>query len=110
MNKILLSLTLPLYLFSGTIVVPDDYQLSSSDKIDYIYSKEHERIIPQIKTYQEEILNQYEREFGFELDEKMHVGIASNNNQIANAMATPTPLNLQFLYGAGAGAVDYFCI
>ena len=110
MNKILLSLTLPLYLFSGTIVVPDDYQLSSSDKIDYIYSKEHERIIPQIKTYQEEILNQYEREFGFELDEKMHVGIASNNNQIANAMVTPIPLNLQFLYGAGAGAVDYFCI
>ena len=54
-------------------------------------------------------MNQYEKEFGFKLDEKMRVGIASSRNQIANAMATPAPLNLQFLYGAGAGAVDYFC-
>ena len=109
MYKILLSLTLPLYLFSGAVVVPDDYQITSSEKIDYIYTEEHAKMLPQIKAYQEHVMRQYEKEFGFKLDEKMHVGIASNNNQIANAMVTPIPLNLQFLYGAGAGAVDYFC-
>ncbi len=109
MHKILLSLTLPLYLFSGTVVVPDNYQINESENIDYIYSKEYQKIIPQIKIYQEQIMKQYEKEFGFKLDEKMHVGIASNNNQIANAMVTPIPLNLQFLYGGGAGMVDYFC-
>ena len=109
MHKILLSLTLPLYIYSGTVVVPDDYQISSSDKIDYIYSENYANLLPQIKIYQEQIMSQYEREFGFKLDEKMHVGMASNNNQLANAMVTPIPLNLQFLYGAGTGSVDYFC-
>jgi len=109
MHKILLSITLPLYLFSGTVVVPDDYQINSFDNIDYIYSKEYKDVIPQIKRYQTEVMNQYEKEFGFKLDEKIHVAIASNNNQIANAGVTPVPLNLQFLYGAGTGAVDYFC-
>jgi len=109
MYKILLSLTLPLYLFSGELFVPDNYQINTSEKIDYIYTEEYAKVLPQIKAYQEHIMNQYEKEFGFRLDEKMQVGIASNRNQIANAMATPTPLNLQFLYGAGAGNVDYFC-
>ncbi|RUM75662.1 MAG: hypothetical protein DSZ11_01810 [Sulfurovum sp.] len=110
MHKIiLLSLTLPLYLFSGEVVVPDDYKINTSEKIDYIYTQEYTKILPELKIYQEQIMHQYEKEFGFKLDEKMHVGIASDNNQIANAMVTPIPLNLQFLYGAGAGAVDYFC-
>jgi len=109
MHKILLFLTLSLCLFSGSVIVPDNYQINSSKNIDYIYSEEYQNIIPQIKIYQEQIMHQYEKEFGFKLDEKMHVGMASNNNQVANAMVTPLPLNLQFLYGAGAGMVDYFC-
>ncbi|MCH9740094.1 MAG: hypothetical protein K0U38_04530 [Epsilonproteobacteria bacterium] len=110
MRKITLSLTLPLWLFAiDPVVVPDAYQISEDKNLSYIYSKEYSPILPELKNYQQDILNQYSDEFGFELDDTLHVGLASHHNQIANAFSTQMPFNAQLFYGAGAGHIDYFC-
>jgi len=69
MHKILLSLTLPFYLFCGEVVLPDDYKINTSKTIDYIYTQEYTKILPQLKMYQEQIMSQYEKEFGFMMRE-----------------------------------------
>ena len=108
MKKTIL-LILPIILYSETIIVPDDYKIVEDNNISYIYSPEYEKIIPKIKDYQKEIIGQYEDEFGFKLDDTLRVGLASQNNQIANAFSTQIPFNSQIFYGAGAGDIDYFC-
>ena len=108
MHKIFPSLTLSTLLLSSSVVVPDDYLISEGEELSYIYSEEHTSVIPKMKAYQEEIIDGYEKEFGFKLDDDMTVGLASNNNQIANGFSTQIPFNMQLFYGAGASYIDYF--
>jgi len=109
MSKIILSLSLSTFLFAEGVVVPDDYLISEDSKLPYIYAKEYEGIMLDIKAYQEKILESYEKEYGFKLDDKLYVGLASQNNQIANGFSTQFPFNAQLFYPAGSGMVDYFC-
>ncbi|CAA6809122.1 MAG: Unknown protein, partial [uncultured Sulfurovum sp.] len=90
------------------MVVPDEYLISDTDELSYIYTEEHAPLMSKIKDYQEAIIDRYEKEFGYELDDKTHVGLASSNNQIANGFSTQIPFNTQILYGAGATYIDYF--
>ncbi|HHB95075.1 MAG TPA: hypothetical protein ENK88_08020, partial [Campylobacterales bacterium] len=107
--KILLSISLPFVLFAQTVVVPDDYQISQDEDNSYIYSKEYAPILPDIKSYQHKVIKEYSSEFGFKFDDKLRTGLASQNNQIANAYSTQIPFNSQLFYGAGASEIDYFC-
>jgi len=109
MYKTIFSLSLSSFLFAEGVVVPDDYLISDDETLSYVYSNEHANVIPDMKVYQEEIVAAYEKEYGFKLDEKLNVGIASQNNQIANGFSTQFPFNSQLFYGAGAGLTDYFC-
>jgi hypothetical protein len=109
MKKILLSIALPAILLAEGVVVPDDYLINDDEDVSYIYSKEYAPILPELKTYQQNLIKEYEEEFGFELDEKLFVGLASKNNQIANGFSTQFPFNSQLFYGAGVGYIDYFC-
>ena len=109
MQKFLLYISLSTYLFSSAIVVPDDYLISEEKNISYIYTQEYKAILPEWKSYQQKIVEGYEEEFDFKLDETLHVGMASSNNQIANGFSTQFPFNSQLFYGAGAGYIDYFC-
>jgi len=95
-------------LLSSSVVVPDDYLISDDENFSYVYTQEHASLMPKIKSYQHEIVKGYEREFGFKLDEKLRVGLASNNNQIANGFSTQIPFNMQLFYGAGSIYIDYF--
>ncbi len=108
MQKTLFVLPLTLSLLTAAVVVPDDYIISDGEALSYVYTEEHASLIPKMKAYQEEIVIGYEKEFGFKLDDKMSVGIASNNNQIANGFSTQIPFNMQLFYGAGATFIDYF--
>ena len=109
MYKIVLFLSLSTFLLAEGVVVPDDYLISDDENLSYIYSDEYSKIMPNMKNYQEEIVNAYEKEYGFKLDDKLYVGLASQNNQVANGFSTQFPFNSQLYYGAGAGLVDYFC-
>ena len=99
----LLSATLP------DVVVPDNYNILEGEEVTYIYGEEYKKILPDIKRYQKGVMNQYEKEFGFKLDDKLRVGLATQNNQIANGFSTQIPFNSQLFYGAGASYIDYFC-
>ena len=108
MKNSLLSISLSSYLFSAGVVVPDDYLITEESDLSYIYSNEHSEILPELKAYQNKILEVYEEEYGFKLDEKLYVGLASSNNQIANGFSTQFPFNSQLFYGGGAMYIDYF--
>ena len=108
--KSLLALSLlPFTLEAQSAVVPDDYLISQEGQLTYGYSAEYAKVLPALKNYQEQILKRYTDEFGFELDDRLYVGLASSNNQIANAFSTQFPFNSQLFYGAGSGYIDYFC-
>ncbi len=96
-------------LYAERVVVPDDYYMSEDGNLSYVYSGEYRGVLPDIKAYQEEILKAYEKEYGYKLDDRFYVGLASQKNQIANAFSTQIPFNSQIFYGAGAGYIDYFC-
>ncbi|HNC75470.1 MAG TPA: hypothetical protein PK362_11385, partial [Elusimicrobiota bacterium] len=53
---------------------------------------------------------QYEKQFGFALDERLYVGLISDYNQIANGFSTPLPNNRQINYIGGTELVDYFSV
>lgn len=50
----------------------------------------------------------YEHLYGYTMDETLYVGLASENNQIANGFSTPYPNNRQINYGGGVLKPDYF--
>jgi hypothetical protein len=102
-------LAMPLVLLADTAVVPGSYKIIEDQGSSYIYSDEYEQMLPQIREYQHKIIKQYEKDFGFCFDDRLRVGLASDNNQIANAFSTQMPFNSQILYGAGAQYIDYFC-
>jgi len=91
------------------VVVPDDYEVSVEDEISYIYGKEYKESLSDIREYQKKVIKSYEKEFGFALDDRLRVDLATSNNQIANGFSTQIPFNMQLFYGAGASYIDYFC-
>jgi hypothetical protein len=95
-------------LFAG-VVVPDDYIISDDENISYLYSSEYQGLFSDFSEYQKKIIQKYEKEYGYKLDQKLYVGVASNKNQIANGFSTQFPFNSQLFYGGGASYIDYFC-
>ena len=109
MQKVLGSILVISSLFSSSVVVPDDYEVLEDDALTYVYGTEYKERIPHIKAYQQGVMETYEKEFGFQLDDTLRVGLATSNNQIANGFSTQVPFNSQLFYGAGASYIDYFC-
>ena len=108
-KKLTLITLLILSIARAEVVVPDKYEVSGGDEVSYIYGAEYKDSITDIKSYQKKVLEGYEKEFGFTLDDKLNVGLATSNNQIANGFSTQVPFNMQLFYGAGASYIDYFC-
>ena len=108
-TKLSFTALLALSTASAGVVVPDEYEVSEGDEISYIYGAEYKESLPDIKAYQKKVIDGYEKEFGFALDDKTRVGLATSNNQIANGFSTQIPFNMQLFYGAGASYIDYFC-
>ena len=54
------------------------------------------------------IHKEYEHFYGYKMDQPLHVGIISDQNQIANGFSTQFPLNMQINYIGGTQLVDYF--
>jgi len=98
-----------LLMAEGVVMPNDNYSIHQGTDLTYIHTPLYDDILPDFKTYQEEVLKEYTQEYGYPLDDTLFVGLASQNNQIANAFSTQIPLNSQIFYGAGAGMVDYFC-
>lgn len=112
-NLWLLSLLLPFNLQAEvpmSSVVPHDKPYYTTDlrNTHLIYTKDN---LPFAKEAAEvELLLQplYEKKFGYQMDEKLNVGLISSYNQIANGFSTQFPNNRQINYVGGAMMVDYF--
>ncbi len=107
--KKLLGLLLTAHFLYGDIVVSgDDYLVSTDDsEMEIIFTKEHQKEANLAHSYEKEILKNYEKSYGFALDSKLHLGLLSSHNQVANAFSTQFPLNIQMNYIGGAYMVDY---
>ena len=102
----------PLPAATGGAVVPQDdayytYKLKDKD-IELIYTEDNIKFAKHALMMEEQIHNDYEKFFGWKLDETLYVGLISANNQIANGFSTQFPNNRQINYIGGSINVDYF--
>jgi len=108
MKKSLGLLLIAHFLYGDIVVSGDDYLSSIGDsELEIIYTHEHQNEAALAHSYEKAVLKNYERSYGFSLDSKLHLGLLSSHNQVANAFSTQFPLNMQMNYIAGANMVDY---
>jgi len=109
-SKLLLLISLPAVLYSGVAVVPGDeqYYKYEEKELEFIYTEQNRYAAEQAKTLEPLINQAYRRSFGYRLDAPLHVGIISQQNQIANGFSTQYPYNLQINYIGGSLKSDYF--
>ena len=86
----------------------DSYLIDKHRNITYIYSGIYKNILPTLYIKQKKLLDRYQSDFGYKLDSKLFVGLASLNNQITNGFSTQTPFNSQMYYTSGSSMLDYF--
>lgn len=97
-------------LYGGTAIVPGDEQYYKAEKenVELIYTKQNRYAAEQAMVLAPLINKEYEHSFGYAMDTPLHVGIISQQNQVANGFSTQFPYNLQINYGGGSLQADYF--
>ncbi len=97
-------------LYAGVAIVPGDeqYYKTELEDVEVIYTEQNRYAAEQAVALEPAINREYKDSFGYEMDALLHVGIISQQNQIANGFSTQYPYNLQINYGGGALKTDYF--
>ncbi len=109
MKQAIFTTAIAISLGATSIVVPENnYKKIDIDKLEVIYSSEFDLLPKRVAEKESRVIDEYEKSFGFELDDKLYLGLLSSNNQIANAFSTQLPLNIQMNYIGGALNPDYF--
>ncbi len=96
--------------FVGGAVVPNDnkYYKKKQGNVEIVYTKENLPFAIHAAKVEPSIHREYEKLYGWKLDEKLSVGLISNHNQIANGFSTQLPNNRQINYVGGTSKIDYF--
>lgn len=91
-------------------VVPHDqeYYRANIRNTELIYTEKNLPFAREAAALEQGLQPEYERMFGYRMDETLHVGLISDYNQIANGFSTQYPNNRQINYIGGALAIDYF--
>ena len=99
-------------LYGGVAIVPGDEQYYKAQKgdVEIIYTEQNRYAAEQAMALEALINSEYKDSYGFTMDSPLHVGIISQQNQIANGFSTQYPYNLQINYIGGSAANDYFTI
>ncbi len=97
-----------LSLWSAHVEPGDTYLHSGGEKIDLIIAEEYRGEAAKILSFEARVLESYEHLYGYTLDDTLYLGLASSNNQVANAFSTQIPLNMQINYIGGSLLPDYF--
>ncbi len=97
-------------LHAGVAIVPGDEQYYKAEKeqIEIIFTEQNHYAAVQAMALEPMINEEYKHYFGYEMDSLLHVGIISQQNQIANGFSTQYPYNLQINYMGGSASNDYF--
>ncbi len=86
----------------------ENYLIDKNKFFDIIYTKQHETEAIFIKQKMKNILQYYDKSFGYKLDEKLKIVLVSDKVQVANAYSTQNPRNIQVLFGGGGLMNEYF--
>ncbi len=97
-------------LYGGVAIVPGDEQYYKAKKgdVEIIYTEQNRYAAEQAMALEPLINREYRDTYGFTMDALLHVGIISQQNQVANGFSTQYPYNLQINYIGGSAANDYF--
>ncbi len=109
MKRIICSFLIFTFTLKAANVEPDDHYVElKTPKIDLVVAKDYQSKANDILNLEESILQTYEGLYGYKLDDTLYLGVASSNNQIANAFSTQIPFNMQMNYIGGSLIPDYF--
>ncbi len=89
-------------------VQPAKYSIANDTNISYIFPSDSSMDIARVSKIHRQIILNYEKSYGYKLDQRMFTTLASSKDQIANGFSTQFPLNEQVFYGGGVQYVDYF--
>ena len=94
----------------GGSVVPADktYYKHTQNNIEIIHTKDNLEFAKHTAEIEPSLHKDYEEFYQWKLDEKLSVGLISDNNQIANGFSTQLPNNRQINYIGGTAFIDYF--
>ncbi len=110
MQKIVfISLVFISQIYANVAVTGENYNKIVDGGVEVLYSDEHKDMAKKVLSYEQAIIDSYEKSFGYALDDRQRVGILSSRNQVANGYSTQIPFNLQINYSGGAIMSDYFC-
>ena len=107
--RLLIFLSFPILLFAG-METPfnSDFINSKYEKFDLIYPKEYEKYSDMIAKKVERTITVYEKSFGYKLNNRLKIILASTNDQILNGYSTPIYTNKIVLFNGGSAGVEYF--
>ena len=107
-KTLLLSLCF-LTLQGGDVVMMDQpYYKKDVRNTEIIYTQQNLPFAQYTASVEEALQPLYEAMFGYKMDEKLSVVLASSYNQIPNGFSTQIPNNRQLNYMGGVLLVDYF--
>jgi hypothetical protein len=97
------------FLSAAEIVAHDKaYYKYNKDNIEIIYTEENLPFAQQAVGIQKALHKDYEKFFGWKLDETLYIGLLSSYNQIANGESSQFSGNRQINYIGGTQLIDYF--
>lgn len=98
------------YLYAEGTVVADDqaYYKYQKDNIEIIYTENNLPFANHVANIQTGLHTHYKKFFGWKLDERLYIGLISENNQVANAFSSQGFNNRQINYVGGTQLIDYF--
>jgi len=106
---LLLYLSCFVWLYGGDVVMMDlPYYQKEVRNTDLIYTKQNLKAASYAASVQKRLQPLYEDMFGYKMDEKLFVVLASPYNQIPNGFSSQYPNNRQVNYIGGALMIDYF--
>lgn len=93
---------------SSTAACDAPYFTAELGDCELIYTKANLPVAREAAAVENAMPPQYDKPYGYSMDETLYVGLLSSHNQIANGFSTPYPNNRQINYGGGALMIDYF--
>jgi hypothetical protein len=109
LGLVLVSLNLHAALpFSSVVPHDETYYTKQVRNTELIYTESNLPYAREAAEIELTLQPAYEKMYGYQMDEILHVGLTSKYNQIANGFSTPYPNNRQINYVGGAMMVDYF--
>jgi len=101
-------------LMAGQVITPGDeayYKVNlKGSNTQFIFAESSKYMADDLAKREAALHAEYEKYFGYKMDQTLHVTLVSQRSQYPNSFAGPTPVNIQALFMGGAQLPDYFAV